>query len=258
MVQRTGKGQSWASEHYDEKLSFVSEMGRGVIDLLAPAEGERILDLGCGTGDLTQEIAASRALVTGMDLSRSMLEKARMKYANLNFVEGNAEHFTVQEPMDAVFSNAALHWMKNAEDVVQCVHDALRPGGRFVAEFGGKNNVGTVVQAISEVLMEQGIDAGKLNPWYFPSIGEYSILLEKHGFRVTYVLHFDRPTPMQDGEGGLRHWLDGFASPFFTDVSPEFLNKTYEEIAERTKSVLYHEGTWNIDYKRLRIRAIKI
>ncbi|MBD7966627.1 class I SAM-dependent methyltransferase [Paenibacillus gallinarum] len=258
MGQRTSKGQSWASEHYDEKLSFVSEMGRGVIDLLEPAEGERILDLGCGTGDLTQEIAASKALVTGMDLSPSMLEKARIKYPNLNFVEGNAERFTVQEPLDAVFSNAALHWMKNAEDVVQCIHDALRPGGRFVAEFGGKHNVGTVVQAISEVLIEQGIDAGTRSPWYFPSIGEYSVLLEKHGFRVTYALHFDRPTPMQDGEAGLRHWLNGFASPFFTDASPEFLNRAYDEIAERTKAALYHEGTWNIDYKRLRIRAIKL
>ena len=202
MVQRTSKGQSWASEHYDEKLSFVSEMGRGVIDLLEPAEGERILDLGCGTGDLTQGIALSKALVTGMDLSPSMLEKARIKYPNLNFVEGNAECFTVQEPLDAVFSNAALHWMKNAEDVVQCVHDALRPGGRFVAEFGGQHNVGTVVQAISEVLMEQGIDAGTRSPWYFPSIGEYSVLLERHGFRVTYALHFDRPTPMQDSGTG--------------------------------------------------------
>ena len=202
MGQRTSKGQSWASEHYDEKLSFVSEMGRGVIDLLEPAEGERILDLGCGTGDLTQGIALSKALVTGMDLSPSMLEKARIKYPNLNFVEGNAECFTVQEPLDAVFSNAALHWMKNAEDVVQCVHDALRPGGRFVAEFGGKHNVGTVVQAISEVLMEQGIDAGTRSPWYFPSIGEYSVLLERHGFRVTYALHFDRPTPMQDSGTG--------------------------------------------------------
>ncbi|GIP44476.1 hypothetical protein J45TS6_29350 [Paenibacillus sp. J45TS6] len=202
MVQRTNKGQSWASEHYDEKLSFVSEMGRGLIDLLEPVEGERILDLGCGTGDLTQEIAASKAMVTGMDLSPSMLEKARIKYPNLNFVEGNAECFTVQEPLDAVFSNAALHWMKNAEDVVQCVHDALRPGGRFVAEFGGQHNVGTVVQAISEVLMEQGIDAGTRSPWYFPSIGEYSVLLERHGFRVTYALHFDRPTPMQDSGTG--------------------------------------------------------
>lgn len=258
MVQNQSREHSWASEHYDQKLSFVSEMGRGVVELLDPVEGERILDLGCGTGDLTQEIAASRARVTGMDLSRSMLEKARLKYPNLNFVEGNAEHFAVQEPYDAVFSNAALHWMKNAEDVVRSVHKALRPGGRFVAEFGGQHNVGTVIQAIIDVLMEQGIDAAMLNPWYFPSIGEYSSLLERHGFRVTYALHFDRPTPMQDGNAGLRHWLNGFASPFFKDASPEFLERAYDKIAQQTKSALYHDGTWYVDYKRLRIRAIKV
>ncbi|WP_211748812.1 class I SAM-dependent methyltransferase [Paenibacillus sp. Marseille-Q4541] len=258
MVQHKGNGQSWASGHYDGKLSFVSELGRGVVDLLQPVEGERILDLGCGTGDLTQEIAASGAHVTGMDLSYSMLEKARTKYPQLTFVEGNAERFTTEEPYDAVFSNAALHWMKNAEEVVKCVHAALISGGRFVAEFGGQHNVEIAVQAITQVLKEQGVDAASLNPWYFPSIGEYSSLLEKQGFRVTYALHFDRPTPMQDGEIGLRHWLNGFAGPFFRDVSPEFKEAAYDRIEQITRPDLYDNGNWAVDYKRLRIRAIKM
>lgn len=258
MVRNQGTSQTWASEHYDRKLSFVSELGRGVVDLLEPAAGERILDLGCGTGDLTHEIATSGAHVVGRDLSRSMLEKARIKYSNLTFVEGNAESFTAEQPFDAVFSNAALHWMKNAEEVVKCVYAALPSGGRFVAEFGGQHNVRIPVEAITEVLREEGIDAEQLNPWYFPSIGEYSSLLEKQGFRVMYALHFDRPTPMQDGDQGLRHWLDGFAGPFFKDASPEFKETVYDKIEQKTKPDLYKDGTWYVDYKRLRIKAVKI
>jgi|GEM_PF-247012 len=207
---------NWKSDFYDSKLDFVSELGKGVIELLAPKRGETILDLGCGTGDLAHEISRSGASVIGIDLSAGMIGAARKKYPEIDFRVGDAEDFALERKVDAVFSNAALHWMKRPERVISRVWDALKPGGRFVAEFGGKGNVETPVSAIIRVLgRDYGIDAAGLSPWYFPSIGEYAGLLERHGFHVAYAVHFDRPTRMKDGEEGLKLWIRGFADFFF-------------------------------------------
>jgi ubiquinone/menaquinone biosynthesis C-methylase UbiE len=248
----------WKTELYDNKLGYVSELGKGVVELLNHQKGEKILDLGCGTGDLAYEISKTGANETGMDLSREMIGKAREKYPEIHFFIGNAENFQFEESFDAVFSNAALHWMKNAKQVLKCVWNVLNKGGRFVAEFGGQGNVETVIKAISEVLYEDyGIDASRLNPWFFPSIAEYSTLLEQQGFRVTYALHFDRPTKMEDGENGLNHWLTGLADDFFKGFSEKERNRVFEKIAAKAKKELFHDGSWYLDYKRLRIMAIK-
>lgn len=249
----------WKTELYDNKLGFVSKFGKDVIELLNPTRGEKILDLGCGTGDLAYEISKKGATVTGMDLSTEMIEKARKKYSDINFINGDAENFQLDESFDAVFSNAALHWMKNAEKVVKCVWNVLKKGGRFVAEFGGHGNVETVIKAISEVLYENyGIDAGQRNPWFFPSIAEYSSLLEQQGFRVTYAVHFDRPTKMEDGENGLNHWLTGFANVFFKEIAEEEKQVVFEKIATKVRKDLFRNGSWYLDYKRIRMKAIKL
>jgi trans-aconitate methyltransferase len=248
----------WKTELYDNKLAYVSDFGKGVVELLNPIREEKILDLGCGTGDLAHEISKSEANVTGMDLSAEMIEKAKIKYPNINFYVGNAEDFKLDSTFDAVFSNAALHWMKNPEKVVKCVWDTLNEGGRFVAEFGGQGNVEVVINAISELLAEDyGIDASKLNPWYFPSIAQYSKLLEDQGFSVKYAVYFDRPTKMEDGENGLKHWLAGFADGFFRDFSLQQKDAIFEKIASKTRNKLFREGSWYVDYKRLRVMAIK-
>ncbi|WP_338554253.1 methyltransferase domain-containing protein [Paenibacillus sp. KS-LC4] len=250
--------QVWQSEHYDNKLGFVSELGKDVVRLLNPLKGEKILDLGCGTGDLAHEISQTGAFVTGMDLSEPMIKQAQRKYPQIPFFVGNGEQFMVDATFDAVFSNAALHWMKNPSAVLAGVWNTLSPGGRFVAEFGGKGNVGTIVQAISEVLHEDfGMDAGKLNPWYFPSIAEYSTLLEQQGFRVTYAAHFDRPTKIEDHEQGLNHWLRGFADHFFTAFSEAERTAACSKIADKARNELFHDGSWYADYKRLRVMAVK-
>lgn len=143
--------QVWKAYDYDRQLSFVSAYGKGVAELLAPQPGERILDLGCGTGDLAYEISASGALVTGMDDSAEMMERAKSKYPELTFMTGDGQNFETETPYDAVFSNAALHWMKDAAGVVRSVYGALKPGGRFVAEFGGKGNIDGIYQALKTV-----------------------------------------------------------------------------------------------------------
>lgn len=248
----------WNADLYDDKLNYVSHFGKGIVELLRPQKGERILDLGCGTGDLSYEISKSGAMVTGMDASTQMVVKAREKYPSIPFIVGDGETFRTNEKYDAVFSNAALHWMKDAEKVVESIGLALHPGGRFVAEFGGEENVQTVIRGIEEVLyQEYGVNATKRNPWYFPSIGEYSALLERYGFNVQYAHHFHRPTVLPDGEKGLLHWLDGFANDFFPEFSKEEKIVIYEKIKDKIQPDLYKDGIWEADYKRIRIIAMK-
>lgn len=248
----------WKPSLYDTKMGFVSELGMGVTDLLEPGSGERILDLGCGTGDLTNVLAEKGAEVIGLDASSEMIERARAKYPGITFNVADGQSFRVAPAeFDAVFSNAALHWMKDAAGVAASVALALRPGGRFVAEFGGQGNVEHITAAVVDVLEKHGIAAAERNPWYFPSIGEYASLLEQHGFRVQFAFHFDRPTPLPDGEQGLEHWLRSFANPFFAGLSEEERAPLYAEIAEAVRPTLFRDGVWEADYKRIRIRAVK-
>ncbi|GAA0303212.1 SAM-dependent methyltransferase [Gracilibacillus halotolerans] len=248
----------WNAVTYDNKFNFVSEYGKSVIDLLSPNSEEKILDLGCGTGDLTYEISKTGVKVTGMDASPQMIKKAQQKYADIPFIVGNGEDFYIEETFDAVFSNAALHWMKNAENVVQSVNKVLRHDGRFVAEFGGRGNIATIKQGIKHVLEEiHGIDSTSRNPWYFPSIGEYSALLENNGFEVAYARLYDRPTEFPDGDQGLYHFLDQFADSFFYDLSSDEKCIVYKQIKTFIEPDLYKDGKWIADYRRLQMVAVK-
>ncbi len=250
--------QRWDADLYDQKLGFVAQYGKDVLQWLAPAAGERILDIGCGTGDLTEEIHQYGAQVNGMDLDEEMIQEARRKYPHIRFDVANAEQFTVEEPYDGVFSNAALHWMTQPAAVLQCVWQALKPGGRFVGEFGGSGNVAVIIQAIQSVMLERyAVDTRPRNPWYFPTIGEYSSLLEAQGFRVVQAAHFDRPTVLSDEERGLRHWLTGFAGSLLRGLTEEELADVYEQIEAKTRHLLYDDGIWHADYVRIRISAVK-
>ncbi|MCY0865293.1 MAG: methyltransferase domain-containing protein [Sulfobacillus sp.] len=248
--------QQWAPHHYDEKLGFVSAMARDLIDLLQPQKGERILDVGSGTGDLTHEIAQRGADVVGIDVSPDMVRQARAKYPGLRFLEADAECFRTSEIFDAVFSNAALHWMTHPQRVIASLWAVLRPGGRLVAEFGGRGNVKTLVSALNAALREIGA-ANIPQPWYFPTLGEYAGLLEAEGFRLTFAVLFDRPTRLPDGEEGLKHWLDGFAGPFLSELSVEERSRVVSRVDELTRPRLFYDGHWVVDYKRLRVMAIK-
>jgi len=248
----------WDASAYDSKHSFVWKYGREVLELLAPREGERILDLGCGTGHLTNQIAATGATVIGLDKSPAMIERARALYPDLRFESADATGFRFDEPFDAVFSNAAIHWMKDQDGVADSVRQALKPGGRFVAEFGGKGNIQKLRSALREVL-----DAGGYT-WdreatrrYYASIGEYATLLEAHGFRVTYATHFDRPTKLDGGESGLQKWLEVFADNELAGVPAADREEVIHQVEQRLRPGLFREGDWFLDYKRLRIVAIK-
>ena len=249
-------GNRWDSALYDSKHSFVSHFGEEMIALLAPQVGERILDLGCGTGHLAHKIAGYGATVIGMDHSPAMIAQAQQHYPELTFLVGDGEDFTFDAPFDAVFSNAALHWMKHADAVAGCIARALRPGGRFVAELGGRTNVQTIYTALVAAIAAAGHTPPKEMPWFFPSIGEYATILEAHGFLVSYAILFHRPTSLE-GDDGLRNWLRMFADHLLRDLLAETQETIIVDVERQLRPTMFSDGHWTADYVRLRIAATR-
>lgn len=242
--------QHWSAERYAETAHFVPALGAAVLDLLAPAAGERILDLGCGDGVLTEKIAAG-ATVVGVDAAPDMVAVARARGLDARVVAGQDLAFSHE--FDAVFSNAALHWMRPPEAVLAGVYRALKPGGRFVGEMGGQNNTAAIMVAIRAVMARRGIDAGRLSPWWFPSADAYRAKLEAAGFTVDDIRIVPRPTPLP---AGLEAWLDTFAEDFFGALPLSDRGGARDEIVDLLRPVLMDEtGIWIADYVRLRFRA---
>jgi len=247
----------WNSTLYDLQHAFVWQHGESLLKWLAPQRGERILDLGCGTGHLTAKIALTGAIATGIDADPTMIAQAQQNYPHLQFAIADARNFQVPEPLDGIFSNAALHWIQPPNAVIQCVAQALKPGGRFVAEFGGKGNVSAIVTALFETLKEFGYeDCDRWNEWYFPSMSEYSTRLEQHDLEVTQMVLFDRPTQLADGEAGLRNWLMMFANGILSRLV-NHQSQVIERIEAKLEPVLFQDGKWIADYRRLRVIARK-
>jgi trans-aconitate 2-methyltransferase len=252
------KSDRWNADLYEDQHSFVWEYGNDLINLLSPQPQEKILDLGCGTGQLTDQIATTGAEVVGIDNSAAMIAKAQENYPHIEFRVADATNFSFNESFDAIFSNAVLHWVKPPEAAVKCMKKALKPGGRLVVEFGGKGNVNQIVEAIFTELKKYNYQ-GELvaNPWYFPSISEYTTLLEKHNFEVNFATLFSRPTKLDEGDAGLRNWLDMFASNLLSKFSAEEKAEIIKNIERKLKESLYQKGNWIADYKRIRILAVK-
>jgi trans-aconitate methyltransferase len=249
---------AWDAKLYDDKHSFVWEKAKGVVELLAPKPGERILDLGCGTGHLTAEIAAAGTDTIGIDRSPEMISQARQQFPNLKFEVADARHLDFDRQFNAIFSNAVLHWIVEPELVVRSVVRALVPGGRFVAEFGGKGNVRLVMDAINKAYAKFGIESGLAdNTWYYPSVAEYSSLLEKEGLEVQDAKLFDRPTRLEDGEKGLEVWLRMFAKFALDRLPADRQQEFLREIEKQARPELFRNGSWELDYRRLRIAAWK-
>jgi 2-isopropylmalate synthase len=243
--------QKWDPAHYEEQAGYVPALGQPLVDLLDPKPGERILDLGCGDGELTARIAAITPRVVGVDSSEDMVEAARRRGLTAFVVDGRQLDF--QGEFDAVFSNAALHWMQDARAVVSGVRRALRGGGRFVAECGGHGNIGRIAGAIERVTKRHPEMPRFENPWYFPRPGEYRQILEDEGFRVEQMDLFERPTPL---EHGIRGWLEVFARHVTDPLDPEMRELFYSECESELRAELYdEEHGWWADYVRLRFKA---
>ncbi len=247
---------SWDAELYEAKHNFVWKLGEGVLDLLDPKPGERILDVGCGTGQLTRALVRRGAEAVGIDSSTDMIGQARQNFPEIRFVLGNAADMTFMEEFDGVFSNAALHWMMEAERVVERIAKALRRGGRFAAEFGGKGNIAHIMRAIHGVLAAYYDGNVPQTRTYFPSVAEYGTLLERHGIEVRLAQLFDRPTPLE-GENGMETWIRQFKWYYFEPLGREKREKALAQVVEALRPALWDGTRWSADYRRLRIVAVR-
>ena len=248
MVQPASRRQTWDPAQYAQNARFVSDLGSPVLELLSPGPGQRVLDLGCGDGALSRRLVERGCLVVGVDTSVAQVGAARRAGIDARVADGEALPF--EGEFDAVFSNAALHWMKRPRAVIDGVFRALVPGGRFVAEFGGEGCVQTIRNALVEALGRRGIDGVALDPWYFPSVDEYAPLLRERGFRIDTIASFSRPTPLPTG---IRGWLETFATSFTSSLPPESHPAFFDEVEHLLAPALCSpDGGWIADYIRLR------
>ena len=255
--------QNWDASEYRQHAAFVALLARDLIDLLNPQPGEAILDIGCGDGSLSAEIQQTGCTVTGIDSSASMV--AACKDRGIQAYLLDAHHLHDQHSLkqntfdknsfDAVFSNAALHWLKQPEKVIQGVHAVLNPQGRFVAEFGGHGNIAALLKAMKEVFDENSSFGEFRHPWYFPKPDQYQTLLKKYGFKVKSIELIPRPTPLNSG---LEKWLAIFANSITGHLTAEQNKVFLAAVTDKLKAVLYtRENGWVADYVRLRFEAVK-
>lgn len=248
--------QNWNAEKYSSDFSFVHEYGNDVISLIDLKNARSVLDLGCGNGALSKVLAEKGLIVTGMDASEDMLAVARKNCPGIRFHRADATDFTLEESVDAVFSNAVFHWIDKSrqEDMMHCVYQALNDGGQFVFEMGGTGNNRLIHTALAQEFTKLGYTYTM--PFYFPSIGEYAAMLEKTGFTVRYAVLFDRPTRL-NGADGLTDWIKMFVKNPFVNVTEDDRQVILKKAVSALAPALYKDGVWYSDYVRLRMKAVK-
>ncbi len=247
------QAQTWDPERYARNARFVADLGAPTVELLAPRAGERILDLGCGDGVLTAKLVSMGCHVVGVDSSAPQIDAARKLGLDARVMNGEALDFDSE--FDAVFSNAALHWMRNPAKVIAGVERALKPHGRFVSEFGGHGCVAKIKKALVAALDRRGINGDAASPWFFPTVEEYSRHLTNGGFVINYIALIPRPTPLP---GDITGWLETFAESFTSTLLPNQRSSYIAEVQEALRPELCDaEGKWTADYIRLRFAANK-
>ena len=253
-VSTPADAQVWDPVRYRREAGFVADLGMPVLDLLAPQPGERILDLGCGEGRLTQALIKAGGSVLGIDTSPEQIAQAQAEGIDAVVMDAQAL-FVPERSFDAVFSNAVLHWMRDIDAVLAGVHKALKPGGRFVGEFGGAGNVKAIRVALRMAVRRYGLDPNALDPWYFPETNAFSARLQANGFTVRSVELIPRPTPLP---GDITGWLDTFAESFLAALAPEERETALSDMVTALAPVLQDAaGAWSADYVRLRFAAEK-
>lgn len=247
----------WDADKYSSDFSFVHRYGSGVLELIDGGVGMSALDLGCGNGALTKALCERGFAAKGLDASEELLALARRSYPEIEFLCGDATDFALPEPVDVVFSNAVFHWIDREKqpDMLRCVHDALRPGGQFVFEFGGHGNNAKIHAALVAAFAARGLRYEM--PFYFPTVGEYAALLERAGFLVRFAALFDRPTELK-GPDGLRDWIHMFVKRPFEDVPEREREEIIESAVNALRGELFANGKWYADYVRLRMKAVRV
>ena len=252
MLQTTSLRQKWSPELYENNARFVGDLAGEAVEWLSPRAGEKVLDIGCGDGVLSLQLAQSGADVVGLDFSPDLVGSAREK--GLNAILGNAEEIDFDSEFNAAFSNAALHWIRDPDAMMQGVFKALRPGGRFVGEMAGIHNAAIIRSSIHSGLDDHGYDHKEIDPWYLPTCDDYGTRLERAGFSVDRLYWFARPVEI---DYPIADWIRTFGSPYLTVLQDEMKRKELlSDVTEELRSkLLSANGKWTVDYTRLRFRA---
>ena len=247
----------WDSNDYKQNFNFVTQYGEDVLGLLTVKPGAFVVDLGCGNGGLTQKLADEGYHVIGIDDSEDMIRLAASEYPHLEFRKENALNFRLEQPADAIFSNAVFHWIdgEKQDQLAQNIADNLKPGGELVCEFGGYHCAGTIHQVLEQCFTKRGLEYPM--PFYFPTVGEHTPILERHGLLVEYAIWFERPT-VKAGEDGAIDWINMFVKKAFEGMDPQLKKEIQDEAREMLREKIYSNGQWIIDYTRIRIRARKV
>ncbi len=243
----------WNSSLYDKKHDFVAEYGKGLLEFIPKNDEQTILDLGCGTGTLTAQLADLCSKVVGVDSSQNMIDKAKKQFGNIEFLVCDALTLPFEEEFDVVFSNAVFHWINDHNTLLKNIHKALKPQGLLVCEFGASGNIATIENAFIKVCQKLGYSyEPKFN---FPTVETFEEMLEKNGFIIDKIYDYDRPTVFKDNEQGLTNFLKQFFASELS-VMPEHIQPLlFEEIAELTRETLWNGKEWVADYRRLRAIA---
>jgi trans-aconitate 2-methyltransferase len=250
--------QQWDAAAYNQNHAYIWKHGQGLLELLAPQRDERILDIGCGTGQLTQQIVDVGAEVIGIDSAQGMVEQARKNFPRLRFESMDARTFHFAEPFAAIFSSAVLHWVHEHDQVAVCVSRNLKLGGRFVCELGGQGNIKMIMTALDIALKAVGYAGVQArNPWNFPSIGEFATTLEAAGLSVLNAVLFPRPTLLNQGADGMRNWLNMFGNAVLQGIEGEPRETIIQSVEQQLRPACYRDGAWTADYMRLRVVAVK-
>lgn len=248
--------EHWNAQLYDKNHDFVSQYGKALLELVNAGAGQKIWDLGCGTGILSGRLARNAAHVIGSDLSPDMIETAKSNYPHIDFLILDATEAVFENEFDTVFSNAVFHWISDQEKLLNAIYRALKSGGKLIVEMGANGNIAQIEQAFSQSMNLHG--RAYQSGFFFPSVEEYTQLLQIAGFHIDFIQDFDRPTPFSDGQNGMKNWMIQF---FADDLAPLLEEERAAILDETEKSlfpILWKSKEWIGDYRRLRFSATKL
>jgi len=251
-----GSSQEWDASLYQSVCSFVPGHGESLLEELNPRNSDRVLDFGCGTGELTNQIHRYAGEIVGIDPSEEMIAQARREFPECSFICTSARDYQPDPRFSAVFSNAVLHWVDNLPETISHIYRFLNSGGRFIGEFGAHGNVSRVREALHQALLDRGYSPKNRDPWTFPKEREFDEMLWNTGFQVDSLETFDRPTKIE-GKEGLSVWLTMFGQSFFEPLSGAEIQEIIGEITEALRPDYFDGNNWTLEYRRLRFRAIR-
>ena len=244
----------WNAGLYQDKHGYVAEYGKELLEYVADDKTQIILDLGCGTGELTNELA-QKATVVGIDGSESMIRKAEERYPKIEFHVMDACSLKWRDYFNVIFSNAVFHWIRDQQSLLKSIYHALKTEGKLICEFGADGNISKIQKSFHDATRKYGY--GFTSPFYFPTTHEYKQVLEQAGFNIELIIDYDRPTALKDGKFGLRNWLKQFFAMDLSNFTMDQQIDTFETIEGHLYSDLWDGKQWVADYRRIRVIASK-